>query len=202
MDSSNSRWKNSFRKGKDNIEEVILNLNTYFKSQGDEFKIERLHPVLKTMRVFEKAKNNEVENRLLDAPIEKAMGLDCRVRTKGKSKRNSISLFVRYSDDFGFYIKVPKEYKDPAKIDEYLKLIQHYYVLFVLRIDGVIYNKYCGPMALKNIIDHCPHSLSQAKGNLNRLQFDYNPSELQYVLPNVKSFFTGNLVNRLKKIYV
>lgn len=195
MDSFNKR-EGDFQKGKNNINQVIKNLNEYFLKEGVELSIEKIHSELKTMKIFEKAKNNTIQNRINKAPFTKAMGLDCVV--KNGEKNRELPLFVRYADDFGFYIKLPKEIKTKAEVETYLKVIVHYSVLFVFRHEGKISSKYCGPMPLKNIIKYCHYSKAESKGNKNRLQFEYNPSKLVYLFPEEASLFDGDLLTRIK----
>lgn len=199
MDSSSNKWKDDFQKGKENSEIVIRNLNKYFQKTKSGYQIQRVHQQLKTMKIQEKVKNNSLKNRLFEeAPFTKAMGLDCHIVEETTEK--SLPLFIRYLDDFGFYIKLPKEVKSPEQIELYLRIISDYYVLFVYRQDGVILERYNGPTALKNIVGHCPYHLCESKGNRNRLQFDYNLSKLVYSAPEEKSFFTGTLTERIKEV--
>ena len=198
MDSSSNKWKDDFQKGKDNSDIVIQNLNQYFQKVKSGYQITRVHPQLKTMRIQEKAKNNTIENRLEEeAPFTKAMGLDCHI--VDETSKKALPLFIRYSDDFGFYIKLTKEVRTPEQVDTYLEVISDYYILFVYRHDGVISERYCGPTDLKNIVRVCDHYLCESKGNHNRLQFDYSLPKLPYMEPEERSFFAGTLVERIQE---
>jgi len=195
MDSSN-KWKTDFQAGKERRNKVVKFLNTHLKDSG--LRIVRVHEFLKTMRIHEKVKNNTLINRNKQSNFLNAMGLDYLI----VGKQGEFPLMIRFSDDSGFYIKVPSDYRSSLnKIKQFLEKITHYQVLFVLKKRDRIYDRYCGPMELRNIIALRRYYLSETKGNRNRLQFDYNPSKLVYQAPEEGSMFSKNLIERIKDIY-
>jgi len=196
MDSSN-KWKADFQTGKNRRSEVVINLNLYLGKPVSGLQIVRVHELLKTMRIHEKVKNNTLINRKEQSTFLSAMGLDYLVI----GKKGEFPLMIRFSDDPGFYIKVPSDYcSSPSKVKQFLRKIEHYYVLFVLKAGDKIYERYCGPMELRNITALCRYHLSETKGNRNRLQFNYNPSKLAYLAPEESSMFSKSLIERLKNI--
>jgi len=197
MDSSN-KWKTDFNTGKNRRIEVVKNLNLCLGKPVSGLQIIRVHEFLKTMKIHEKVKNNTLINRKHQSNFLQAMGLDYLVI----GEEGEFPLMIRFSDDPGFYIKVPSDYcTSPGRVKQFLKKIGHYYVLFVLKKGDKIYERYCGPMELRNITALRRYHLSETKGNRNRLQFDYNPSKLVYQAPKEITMFSKNLIERIKDIY-
>ena len=197
MDSFN-KWKTDFHTGKSRRVEVAMALNLRLGKPVSGLQIVRVHEFLKTMKIHEKVKNNTLINRKDQSNFLNAMGLDYLVI----GERGEFPLMIRFSDDPGFYVKVPSDYcSSPSRVKRFLKKIAHYYVLFVLKKGGKVYERYCGPMELRNIVALRRYHLSETKGNKNRLQFDYNPSKLMYQAPEESSIFSKNLIERIKDIY-
>jgi len=192
-----NKRKETWVKGRLDIEQVIKNLNTYFAEEGAGYSIYKLHPLLKTMEISEKARYNTSENRTGKAPFTTAMGLDCHI--EGPENGKVLSLFLRYSNDWFFYIKLPTKVKSWIEIQDHLETLRHYHVLFVARPKGIVQNTYTAPTPLKNIIDHVPYSLTTSAGNRNQLQFKYNPSSLLYRKPGQGGLLVGPLLNQIKE---
>jgi|GEM_PF-3161737 len=72
-----NKRKETWVKGRLDIEQVIKNLNTYFAEEGAGYSIYKLHPLLKTMEISEKTKHNTPDKRHKPNPFATAMGLDC-----------------------------------------------------------------------------------------------------------------------------
>lgn len=197
MDSFN-KWKTDFDTGKTRRAKIAISLNLHLGKPVSGLQLIRVHEFLKTMKIHEKVKNNTLINRKDQSNFLNAMGLDYLVI----GEQGEFPLMIRFSDDPGFYIKVPSDYCDSSsKVEQFLKKIAHYYVLFVLKKGDKIYERYCGPMKLVDITALRPYYLSETKGNKNRLQFDYNPSKLIYQAPEESSMFSKNLIERIKDIY-
>ncbi len=192
MDSFN-KWKTDFHKGKQRRTQVTNQLNTHLT---DTVLIRR-HEHLKTMQIGEKVKNNNHKNRNEKVNFLHAMGLDYLLT----NKPTEVPVLIRFSDDSGFYIKVPSECcGNIYKINKYLETIQHYQVLFVQRKNGIVYDRYYGPVSLNSIILNCQYYLSNTKGNKNRLQFSYNPTKQVYIQPEERTLFSENLVKRINDL--
>ena len=192
MESSN-KWKTDFQKGKQRRTKATNQLNRHLT--GTE--LIRRHEHLKTMRIGEKVKNNNYKNRNEKVNFLHAMGLDYLLT----NKPTETPVLIRFSDDPGFYIKVPSECSDNAKrINEYLKTIQHYQVLFVQRKNGIIRDRYYGLVSLSSIVQNCKYHLSSTKGNKNRLQFQYSPVKKIYIQPEERTLFSENLVKRINNL--
>ncbi len=185
-----NKWKTDFYTGKQRRTQATNQLNMHLT---DTLLIRR-HEHLKTMRINEKVKNNNHKNRTEQVVFLRAMGLDYLLT----NKPTEMPVLIRFSDDSGFYIKVPSECCDNIyKINKYLETIQHYQVLFVQRKNGIIRDRYYGPVSLGSIILNCQYYLSSTKGNKNRLQFSYNPTKQVYMQPEEQTLFSENLVKRI-----
>jgi len=190
MDSSN-KWKTDFHTGKQRRTKATNQLNQHLTGTA----LIRRHEYLKTMRINEKVKNNNSKNRNEKANFLHAMGLDYLI------KPTETPVLIRFSDDPGFYVKVPSEFcNNVLSVDKYLESIQHYQVLFVQKKSGVVHDRYYGPVSLSCITKNCTYYLSSTKGNKNRLQFRYNPTKQVYDYPEDRTLFSENLVNRIDEL--
>jgi len=188
-----NKWKTDFHTGKQRRTQATRQLNSHLTNTT----LVRRHEHLKTMRIGEKVKNNTVKNRTEQVIFLKAMGLDYLLT----NKPIEMPVLIRFSDDPGFYIKVPSEFcNNTQQINKYLQSIQHYQVLFVQKKRGIIYDRYYGPVSLSCIIQNCRYYLSNMKGNKNRLQFRYNPVKQVYIQPEERTLFSKNLINRVNDL--
>jgi len=186
-----NKWKTDFHTGKQRRTKAINQLNQHLTGTT----LIRRHEHLKTMRINEKVKNNNSKNRNEKTNFLHAMGLDYLI------KPTETPLLIRFSDDPGFYVKVPSEFcGNVLSVDKYLESIQHYQVLFVQKKSGVVYDRYYGPVSLSCITKNCTYYLSSTKGNKNRLQFRYNPTKQVYDCPEDRTLFSENLVNRINDL--
>ena len=191
------RRKETWVKGRSDVEQVIKNLNTYFTKENAGYSIHKIHPLLKTMEISDKAQYNTPENRTGKASFTTAMGLDCHI--EGPENGKVLSLFLRYSNDWSFYIKLLTKVKTKKEIEDHLKTLQHYFILFAARPGGKVLNLYSELKPLKEMIQYIDHKRLESEGNKNRLQFNYNPSSLFYLRPEESRFFTGTLLNQIEE---
>ena len=188
-----NKWQTDFQTGKQRRAVAINQLNQHLINTT----LIRRHIHLKTMRIDEKVKNNNTKNRSEKVNFLHAMGLDYLFT----NKPTEAPVLIRFSDDPGFYIKVPSDYcKNVLSVDKYLESIQHYQVLFVQKKNGTIYNRYYGPVSLSCIIKNCSYYLSNTKGNKNRLQFNYNPTKQIYIQPKERTLFSENLIKQFNDL--
>ena len=188
-----NKWKTDFQTGKKRRTQATNQLNSHLTDTS----LIRRHEHLKTMRIGEKVKNNNSKNRSEKVNFLRAMGLDYLLTNKPVE----MPVLIRFSDDPGFYIKVPSEYcKNTQQINKYLESIQHYQILFVQKKNGVVYDRYYGPVSLSCLIENCKYYLSCTKGNKNRLQFRYNPTKQVYIQPEEQTLFAENLINIINSL--
>jgi hypothetical protein len=196
MDSLN-KWQRDFLKGKQDREVIVNILNDFFQKNCPGIKIVREHEHLKSMTVQEKVKNNTIENRWNSSPFYNAMGLDYLI-CKGKAK---VPLMIRFSNDAGFYLKLPKEcLKDREAMVRYLEFLEFDYVLFVRRDKSGVTADICGPTPFMNILNNCNCSKMDAIGNTNRLQFSYKPKDTDYHPYDEVSMLGDSFLNRILEL--
>lgn len=194
-----SKFTDDFHRAKEDRETVATNLNKHLLKHDLEFI--RMHEYLKTMRIHEKVKFNNLYNRIGSSIFHRAMGLDYLLVRKGE--RKGIPFMFRFSNDSGFYIKLPKEYKET--LESAKKFVQilidlNYQILFIVRNNTELFDLYYGPVSLKNIFELSSYYLmSETKGNTNRLQFSYNPKS--YVSIDRFDLFGDSILTRLIKLY-
>ena len=188
-----NKWKTDFQTGKKRRTQATNQLNSHLIATA----LVRRHEHLKTMHIGEKVKNNNHKNRNEKVNFLHAMGLDYLLT----NKPTETPVLIRFSDDPGFFIKIPSEFcKNARQVNQYLQAIQHYQVLFVQKKNGVVYDRYYGPILLSCIIENCRYYLSCTKGNKNRLQFQYNPTKQVYIQPEDRTLFSENLINRINDL--
>jgi hypothetical protein len=201
MNYVTSKRKTDFLKGKSNIHLIIDIVNDYMISKKSSYRMAMKHPLLKLMPVYELTKNNTLFNRMFNTPFSKAVGLNCYIYDV-QDPSHIRTLLIRYSDDFGFYVKIPTDAKtNPKVFREFWNLLESHYVLFVKRINSKAYPLFYGPVPIKEIMKSCKHYVSSSKGNTNRLQFDYNPAKLAYQVPESTSLFEGDLKDRINYLF-
>jgi len=194
-----SKWSKDYQKGKKDRQDVVADLNKLLIGSGMRFI--RRHQFLKDMHISEKTKNNSLVNRLENAVFHKAMGLDYILIKLGTSM--AIPFLLRFSNDAGFYIKLPKEFKD-GKVNTFLSILtqENCQVLYAKKNKkGELLNLYNGPASLKNLVNLCGHWKSKTKGNKNRLQFSYNPSLLLYDRAFMGDLFGDSPYKRIMDLY-
>jgi len=196
----NDGWDGSYLKGREDNAKVVTMFNKHCREAGVPLRMYHQHPVQKVMTLPEKVKNNKIPNRLWEAEVTKAMGMDCYIEDEVKSRR--LHILTRYSNDFNFFLKLPSGICSDEEIRGYLRTIEHYYILFTDRPNGIVLDKY-GPLTpLKNLIKHVPYGLETSKGNRNRLTFEYSPAKLLYLPFEAKRgkwFFTTTLLDQIKE---
>jgi hypothetical protein len=115
-----------------------------------------------------------------------------------EAKSKKIPIYIRFSNDFGFFIKLPTSYiHNPM---EYYDLIKHHLVLYVKR-DIKIHDEYANILTIEYIKFQSHWKVLDSKGNKNRLQFDFKIDSLVYNSPLENSFFEPNIINQIKNIY-
>ena len=191
MDYANKRDLD-FNKGKFRREHTACDLNKYLEELNTGLRFERMHAYLKTMHISEKVKNNKLKNYLQKTTISKAMALHY-VLTK-ENKLNKIPFIFMYRDGGGFYLKIPKEYKED--VETYLKILTELDYHFII-IDK---KKYSYPTPLKTICNKpWNHKMSESKGNKNRLQFYGKLSKIIYRHPEERDL-QGTIIERLDEL--
>ena len=172
MDSLSKR-DSDFQKGKERREFVANNLNKYFIPAG--FKLIKIPETR--------------QKRGLDYILTKKDGV------------LGVPILIRFSEDFGFYIKLQKAYPEMNTVETYLTHCKHYQVIFVKKKGDFIYDEYAGPTSISNISSHCKYWLAGSEGNTNRLCFDYNPDKLNYISPDRKGLVMPSAIDKLINIY-
>ena len=193
MDSLNKRDVD-FQTGKLKREKTASDLNKHLKFHRMGIHFERNQPLLKTMSISEKNKNNILQNYLVPAPFEKAMTLHYSL-VKGKRK---IPFIFCYKDGGGFYLKLPKEYKgDP---DGYLKLLGAF-LYHVIIVEEGKEDRYSQVIPISIIRKHWKYGMLTSKGNTNRLTFYGSISKIVYLKPDEELLFSASLLQSLKALF-
>ena len=200
MNSLNKRDAD-FQTGKLKREKTAEVLNKYFAVHKIDLLFERNQPLLKTMSIAEKNKNNVLQNYIIPAPFEKAMTLHYSL-VRGKRK---IPFIFCYKDSSGFYLKLPKEYKEDP--DGYLKLLEafKYNVLIVdegegeFKLTGLYKFSQIIPMDL--IRKYWVHKISTSKGNTNRLKFYGSMKDVVCMYPDQSGLFSKPLYQALNELF-
>lgn len=113
-------------------------------------------------------------------------------------KSKKIPIYIRFSNDFGFFIKVPAEYiSNPL---DYYEQIKSYLVLYVKR-DIQVYEKYSNLMTVEHIMNNSNWKMETSKGNKNRLQFDFKIDSLVYTPPSTFTMFSPSLITQIVTAY-
>lgn len=160
-------------------------LNSYFKSKGSDVRVRPLNPMLKKMCVHEKVKNCCLDNFIETKPLT-AMGLYREVSLLGKSK--VIHLIYLFKKG-GFFLKVPKEYKENP--EAYLDTLQEL-DFYVLPIDDVELT-FGSPMSILEVKKYWGYKMATSKGNTNRLQFHGKIGTISCLPLGEADFFTKPL---------
>jgi len=191
MDSS--KWKDDFQKGKKDRELVTKNMNEFLIEH--DLMIMPLHKYIKTMRPVEKFHNNTSKNRLEEVGFVKAMGLDHVICDLNDGVTQPV--MIRFSNDFGVYIKLPTDFIDKPK--QFLNIIEDYWFIFVLRRDGIVKDAYASIITVKEIVSKygIDWGVYDSKGNKNRLFIHMNPSLFDYRPPHEEDIFGDSFVKQL-----
>jgi len=188
-----SKWKDDFQKGKHDRQIVVGYLNDVLLEH--DLLMVPFHKYIKTMRPIEKFHNNISTNRTQMVEFTKAMGLDHIIYHVQTGITQPVML--RFSNDFGVYIKLPTDYiKTP---EQYLKLIEDYWFIFVKRENGVVENEYAWIISVKEIVAEygIDWGVYDSKGNKNRLFIKMNPSLFDYRPPWEEDIFGDSFIKQL-----
>lgn len=190
-----SKWTEDYLKGKVDRALVRQNLNKDLERYG--LIIEPFHTFSKTMRPEEKFHYNTKKNRMSKVSLVRAMGIDYCILDK--TNYESVQpVLVRFSNDFGVYIKLPTDYID--RPEDFLRLIESYWFIFVKRESGIgVCNQYANILSVKEIVKRYRWKLSDSKGNKNRLGFNMNPDIFDYRNPIMEDLFGDSFMDIILK---
>lgn len=195
MGSSNKRDRD-FSKGKVRREHSAKDLNFYLEKHNTGLRFLRRHDYLKTMHISEKVKNNEIRKYITPTAFHEAMALHYILTNK--NKLNNIPFIFMYwsKSGGGFYLKVPKEYKQDPK--GYLQILTelNYHVIIINEPS----EKYSQPVKLQTICKYWKYKMSKSKGNQNRLQFYGSLKTITYLHPEEETLLDPCMVELLKKL--
>ncbi len=182
-----------WEKGDKKTNEVVAYINQFF-SNG--FYLRRVHDYTKTMTGWERVKFNKIMNRHFSASLSNGMGLDCIMTHSQKENRQLIRF--GYIDKTGFYLKIPKEYKEDWKTYlDFLSKINYRVIIAHKRRNRWYFSH---PIHINIFIEGWNPQKQESKDNKNRIQFHGKLSKIICIHPTQENLEGKSLIKELQNL--